>query len=159
MNFPKEKEEILGFARKIQDKDDWRIEEVDSIANNMGFMKIFMGLIIHSLIAILVFLSKLLRLWRVVLLLSKLRVRTDGLSYEPRQCGYNSAYTNIGLSKLKIGDVGGAIEALDESWQVYPCPHNTSFGLKTSLVKELYKYPEASEHVATYVEIYKKFRA
>jgi hypothetical protein len=159
MNFPKEKEEILELARKIQDKDDWRIEEVDSIVNDMGFLKIFMGLVIHSLIAILIFLSKLLRLWRVVILLSKLRVKTDGFSYEPRQCGYNSAYTNIGLSKLKIGDVVGAIEALDESWQVYPCPHNTSFGLKTSLVKELSKYPEASENVANYVEIYKRFRA
>ena len=79
MNFPKEKEEILGLARKIQDKDDWRIEEVDSIVNNMGFLKIFMGLVIHSLIAILFFLSKLLRLWRVVILLSKLRVKTDGI--------------------------------------------------------------------------------
>lgn len=159
MNFPKEKEEILGFVRQIKAEDDWRIEEVDSVVNNMGRMKIFTGLVIHSLIAILVFLSKLLRLWRVVLLLSKLRVRTDGFSYEPRQCGYNSAYTNIGLSKLKIGDLEGAIDALNESWQVYPCPHNTSFGLKTSLVKELSKYPEASENVATYVEIYKRFRA
>lgn len=126
---------------------------------HMGSMKLFVGIIIHSVISILVLLLKFMRLWRAVLVLSKLRVRTDGLSFEPRQCGYNSAYTNIGLSRLKIGDLRGAIEALDESWQVYPCPHNTSFGLETSLVKELYKYPEASENVSTYVEIYKNFKA
>lgn len=103
-------------------------------------------------------LSKSLGIWPLVSACAKLRIITEGWSFEPRQCGYNRAYTLLGLARVKRKDISGAIKAIQESWQVLPRPHNTSFGLWTVLAKELKDYPEAEDSINDYREIVNAFR-
>ena len=101
--------------------------------------------------------SRLLRIHKFVAFFSKVRIATDKLSHEPVSCGYNQAYTNLGLALLAENDIEGAINCLDSSWRVHPCPHNTSFGLDRRLVSKLIQFPEAKKSVEKYIKIGKKF--
>lgn len=116
-----------------------------------------LGILIHTLLAICMGIVKLLHLHKFAAFFSRIRIATDKYSYEPVSCGYNKAYTNLGLALLAQGDIGGAIKCLDASWRVHPCPHNSSFGLSRRLVSQLKHYPDASEVVSEYVRIGKKF--
>ena len=116
-----------------------------------------LGMLIHSIILISIELSALLRIKIFVAFFAKLRIATDRYSFEPLSCGYNYAYTKLGLVLLSQNDVAGAINCLDASWRVHPCPHNTSYGLKRALVSKLKDYPEASIVVAQYLTIGKQF--
>jgi hypothetical protein len=115
------------------------------------------GTFIHMLLFLAIEISGFLRIQKFVGFFSRLRISTDRFCYEPVSCGYNSAYTKLGLALLSQNDVVGAIRCLETSWRVHPCPHNTSFGLKRSLVSKLKGYPEASKAVAQYIEIGKQF--
>jgi len=96
---------------------------------------------------------KRLHLWRVVSICAKLRIKTDNFSDEPIQCGYNMAYTNLGIARFNQNDIDGAIDALYISGQVWPCPHKTSFGLSDELVNKLKNIPKADKAVKDYIEI------
>ena len=89
---------------------------------------------------------------------SKTSIKYDQFYWEPISCGWNNSYTNMGLGYLKAGNIEKAIECLSKSWRVYPCPHNTTYGLKTKLCKELMEYPEAKEAVLEYQKILKNFK-
>lgn len=89
---------------------------------------------------------------------SKTSIRYDQLYWEPISCGWNNSYTNMGLGYLKVGNIEKAIECLSRSWRVYPCPHNTTYGLKSKLCKKLLEYPEAKDAVVEYQSIWKKFK-
>jgi hypothetical protein len=115
------------------------------------------GAFIHGLIFLALEISTFLRIKKAVSFFAKLRISTDKFSYEPCSCGYNNAYTKLGLALLTKNDVNGAIRCLDASWRVHPCPHNSSFGLKRSLVAKLRKYPEAENVVNQYIKIGKQF--
>jgi hypothetical protein len=115
------------------------------------------GTILHLLVWIAIGLAQLLRVHAVTAALSELRIKTDHLSFEPRSCGLNAAYTTLGLARLAMKDLVGAIHSLDWSWRVHPCPHNSSYGLKRKLALALSRYPEAESTVRDYVRIGKKF--
>jgi len=115
------------------------------------------GAFIHTVTFLGIELSSLFRIKSFVAFFSKLRISTDRFSYEPLSCGYNNAYTKLGLVLLSQNDVNGAIKCLDASWRVHPCPHNTSFGLKRGLVSKLKNHSQASIVVAKYIEIGKQF--
>ncbi len=115
-----------------------------------NFLRAFLGLLVHPPLWLLRALSIKLHFWRGVQWSSLARIRTDTLSFEPAQCGLNAAYTFLGIGKLKSGDLNGAIKALESSGLIWPCPHNTSFGLRTRLAKELAGHPEAVDAVSEY---------
>ena len=115
------------------------------------------GAILHFLVWMAIGPAQLLRVHALTAALSELRIKTDHLSFEPRSCGLNAAYTTLGLARLAMKDLAGAIHCLDSSWRVHPCPHNSSYGLKRKLALALSCYPEAESTVRDYVRIGKKF--
>ncbi len=115
------------------------------------------GMLIHSIIFISIEFSILFRIKTFVAFFAKLRIATDRFSFEPISCGYNNAYTKLGLVLLSQNDVYGAVKCLDASWRVHPCAHSTSYGLKRALVSKLKDYPEASNSVAQYIKMGKQF--
>jgi hypothetical protein len=115
------------------------------------------GLMIHPLLFASIIISRILRLHKFVAFFSKVRIATDKLSHEPVSCGFNQAYTNLGLALLVENDIQGAIHCLDLSWRVHPCPHNTSFGLDRRLVSKLRHFPEAEKNVEKYIKMGKQF--
>jgi hypothetical protein len=89
---------------------------------------------------------------------SKISIKNDNLWYEPISCSMTNSYTDMGLGYLRAGNVENAIKCLNKSWRVYPCPHNTSFGLKLKLFKKLREYPEARGATAEYLEMWEQFK-
>ena len=126
---------------------------------NQRLTRVLLGAVMHSALLCFRYLSLKLHFWPSVGWFTKLRILTDSYSFEPGQCGLNSAYTYLGLSRFNSGDVIGAISALKYSGLVWPCPHNTSFGLQQHLVKVLGSNPEAKEAVDEYMQLDKSFRA
>jgi hypothetical protein len=110
--------------------------------------------LLHPLLAVFTRVAQVTHTHRMAALLARARIASDRLSYEPRSCGLNNAYTNLGLALLRQNDVIGAIECLEASWHVHPCPHNTSFGLKTRLAAAL--KPHAQAHAS--LEQYERMR-
>jgi hypothetical protein len=102
-----------------------------------------MTLMLHAPLAVVARVARWARAHRTVALVARARIASDGLSYEPRSCGLNAAYTNLGLALLRRNDVAGAIRCLDASWHVHPCPHTVSFGLSQRLSEALMPYPDA----------------
>lgn len=84
-------------------------------------------------------------------------IELDYLWYEPIACGLNHAYTRLGLSLLASGDTAGAARCLRASWHVYPCPHNTSFGLDRRLRAALSETEDAVESVDEYEAVERRF--
>ncbi len=116
-----------------------------------------LGLMLHPAIALFVGIARFFHAHRLVGLLSKARIASDGLSFEPQACGLHKAYTHLGLAFVGQKNLSGAINCLDASWRVHPCAHNCSFGLSKELVSKLKDYPEASQSVQEYIRIGKKF--
>ncbi|MBZ2167418.1 hypothetical protein [Marinobacter sp. F4216] len=116
------------------------------------------GVVLHASLSLISVICQKARLWALLGPLARLRIRTDWLSYEPRQCGYNAAYTRLGLAELKRGNTNAAIACLQESARVWPCPHSTSFGLRTALAHKLEKVPEANAAAQEYLQLAKEFR-
>lgn len=119
----------------------------------------FLGIILHLY---LWFLSKVglkLKITPLSTWASKNRVKFDNLWWEPISCGLNNSYTDLGLSYLESGDIDKSINCLDQSWRVYPCPHNTSFGIKLSLYLRLKEVPEANNAVTEYLDMWNKFKS
>ena len=165
MSFPLSKEAILEVAKsyKVFVESNGNVDlypkELMALESKANYCKYIFGTLLHGLLFFLIAISKQIRLWWLVLFFAKIRIVTDSWSFEPRQCGYNQAYTLVGLYRLRNKNVSGAITALKESWQVYPCPHNTTFGLSRELIVQLSKYPEAKLAIAEYIEIYNSFKA
>lgn len=115
------------------------------------------SLLFHPVLALLTAIARPTGAQWLVALLARARIACDRLSYEPRSCGLNNAYTNLGRARLGQGDVAGAIQCLDASWRVHPCPHNCSFGLKQRLAAELKPYPEAHASLEQYERMSQRF--
>lgn len=122
------------------------------------WFNLFITVTLHSTLYAIRIIAKKLALWPIVGFCAYLRIKTDQWSFEPRQCGYNDAYTILGLYRLRQKNIQGAIEALNESWRVWPCPHNSSFGLKRALADQLERHEEARTSVIEYNEIAKYFK-
>lgn len=112
---------------------------------------------LHAPLAIAAKLARRCRAHRFLSLTARARLRTDALSFEPRSCGLNLAYTNLGLALLSQRDVWGAIACLDASWRVYPCAHNVSFGLNRLLALALRPYREAWPALEQYNRMSRRF--
>ncbi len=115
------------------------------------------GSFLHTILVILRSAAMLLGLYRIQEWASWKRIETDSFSYEPEACGMHSAFTNIGLARLELKDLDGAIHSLRASCRVHPCPHTTSFGLKRSLRNALVPYVEAKEAIAEFDSFAREF--
>lgn len=116
-----------------------------------------LGTVLHTFIFIGIKISTMLRVQHLTFILLKARIRTDKYSFEPLSCGYSRAQSKLGLALLKRNDVVGAIECLEASWRIHPCPHNTSFGLPRNLARTLMTYPEAEKAVEKYIKMGQAF--
>jgi hypothetical protein len=151
---PKSKHEVLNAVMLYEQSLENNGDEDKIFRSILGLIG---GFLLHSTLFIITLLAKKLHLWTLVSSCAKLRIKTDKLSAEPIQCGLNKAYTNLGLAKLHQKDIYSAIEALHMSSRVWPCPHNTTFGLSYELVKQLKNIPEAYNTVEEYKEIASAF--
>jgi hypothetical protein len=71
------------------------------------------GLMVHPILAFFVWIARFIHAHCLAGSLSKARIATDMLSYEPKSCGLHKAYTNFGLSFLGRNNLSGAINCLD----------------------------------------------
>ncbi len=129
------------------------------VEEDSNFLGGLLGTLFHFFLAVIRYFVFKLRFWSGVQWIAKLRIKTDQFSIEPGQCGLNVAYTYLGLSRLKKQDILGAVEALRLSGLVWPCPHNTTFGLKRGLANALKPYPEAQRVIDEYFQIVAAFKA
>ena len=100
----------------------------------------------------------LLRLPFLTIWATETSIKYDYLYWEPLSCRWNNSYTDMGLAYIKSGKIDKAIKCLNRSWRVYPCPHNTTYGLKSRLCKKLKEFPVAQEAVFEYQIMWKKFK-
>lgn len=161
---PSNRDEAIQAARQFrtwcQTQDHRNAPSyLDDPALDVGFGRMLMGIPVHMGTWIAWRICERYRLWRALAIVAWIRIRTDGLSPEPYQCGYNWAYTALGVSKLRRGKVQEAIACLKESARIWPCPHNTTFGPRRRLADELEGFPEAREAVSEYREILQEFTA
>jgi hypothetical protein len=133
-------DEIAQFAQHMRDFFDGKRDAEPAKGSPWWALA---DLLVHPVLAVLTMVARPARAYRALALLARVRIATDRLSYEPRSCGLNGAYTNLGLARLGQNDVAAALVCLDASWRVHPCPHNTSFGLRQRLATALQPYLEA----------------
>lgn len=98
-------------------------------------------LAVYSGLVLLGWIVKFTHLRPLLVWTARQRVAYDRMAFEPASCSLNHAFTELGLALLATGDYRSAIECLRKSWQVRPCPHNTSFGLNPRLWKPWGTYP------------------
>jgi hypothetical protein len=111
----------------------------------------------HLLLAALAATARSVRAHWLAAFAARARIISDGLSYEPKSCGLNNAFTNLGLALLGQNNIAEAIECLDASWRVHPCPHNCSFGLDQRLATALRPYAEAEQSIEQYDRMSRRF--
>ena len=120
-------------------------------------VRTIIGYLLFPLLYILLNIAKVIGWYHFVARLSKARIEADRFSFEPKSCGLNKAYTQLGLALLAQNDLDGAIGCLDASWRVHPCPHNASYGLDRRLVSKLKSYEEAKGVVERYISVGRHF--
>jgi hypothetical protein len=130
-------------------------ERFDGSSNNFQMIA---GMFLHLYLWLLAKLGTVIGIPSLMIWASKMSIKFDYLWYEPLACGYTNACSDMGLGYLKTGKIDSAILCLKKAWRVYPCPHNTSYGLKLKLYKKLKPYPEAKEAVVEYAEMWEHFR-
>lgn len=121
-------------------------------------IKLAFGLVLHIFLWAVIKIGLILNLTALAIWGSKVSIKYDHLWWEPKSCGLNNAYTNLGMAYLKSGNITKAIRCLENSWRVFPCPHNTSYGLKLNLFKKLRNYSEAKDAVTEYSDIWGRFK-
>lgn len=126
--------------------------------NEVGTFKLLAGLLTHFALLVARGLFFRLGLWTLAQFCAELRIKTDDWSGDEAECGLSEAHTMVGMCRLKRGDLSGAIEALNCSWKVWPCPHNTTYGFDTRLARALSKHPEAEGPVRDFLEVSSEFR-
>ena len=122
-----------------------------------GIQSVF-GMVLHLFLWTMIMFGLIVRISTIAIWAAKNSVKYDYLRWEPLSCGLNNAYTLLGTGYYKTGDIEAAIKCLKYSWRVYPCPHNTSFGLKLNLYNKLRHYPDAKEATAEYFDMWKRFK-
>ena len=111
--------------------------------NKSGNSILILGMSFHLYLWCLARIGNTFRLPSLLVWASKISIKFDHLWYEPLACGYTNACSDMGIGYLKMGKIDLAISCLRNAWRVYPCPHNTSYGLKLKLYKKLKPYSEA----------------
>lgn len=122
------------------------------------FLKIFFGLSVHLFLWSFTKFGQIFRLYVLSIWAAEKRIRYDNLWYEPHSCGLTNSLTDLGLGYLEVGELSQSIECLDRAWRVYPCPHNTSYGLRLKLYNKLKKYPVAKDVTKKYRDMWYKFK-
>ena len=116
------------------------------------------GTVLHLFLWSMTMFGLIFRFPSIAIWAAKASVKYDHLRWEPMSCGLNSAYTFLGIGYYKTGNIKAAIKCLKNSWRVYPCPHNTSFGLKLNLYRKIRGNPDANEVTAEYLDMWKRFK-
>ena len=101
------------------------------------------GLIVRCPVIALGWLARKARMHSLRQACARIRVRLDWTVLCRAGCSLNDAFTECGLAVLETGNVSVAIECLERSWRVHPCPHDISFGLSARLWIALAGIPEA----------------
>lgn len=122
-----------------------------------GFIFAF-GIVLHLYLWFMTMVGLKLNITALAIWASKASVKYDSLWWEPLSCGLNNAYTYLGIGYFKAGKIADAIKCLRKSWRVYPCPHNTSYGLKLNLFKKLKDCPEAKMATTEYLDMWQRFK-
>lgn len=123
-----------------------------------GGLKITFGLALHIFLWVITKFSLKTGLNSLAIWASKNRIKYDQIWYEPYSCGLTSSFTDLGIGYLESGKMNKAIECLDLAWRVYPCPHNTSYGIKLKLYKKLREVTAARSVITEYREMWYKFK-
>jgi hypothetical protein len=121
-------------------------------------MKSIFGMLLHLFLWSVTTFGLIFRVSPIAIWAAKNSVKYDYLRWEPLSCGLNNAYTLLGTGYYKAGSIEAAIKCLKKSWRVYPCPHNTSFGLRLNLYKKLRDCPDAKEATAEYLDMWKRLK-
>jgi hypothetical protein len=153
----RELEPYAAFKRAYQ--DGRRGEELPKVVGAASSFSAVLTILVHGPLAVVTGIARRTRAYRLLALLARARIASDRLSYEPQSCGFNAAYTNLGLALLGRGDVAGAIRCLEASWHVHPCAHDVSFGLNQRLAAALEPYPYARPAREQYERISRLFLA
>ncbi len=122
------------------------------------YKKLFFGMVLHLFLWLLTRLGQIFKINSLSIWASKKRIKYDSFWPEPLSCGLTNSYTDLGLGYLREGEIRKAIECLDKAWRVYPCPHNSSYGLKLKLYNRLKNYPEAKDVTTEYREMWHNFK-
>lgn len=126
--------------------------------DSSGFIEISIGMTVHLYLWFLTKFGQIFRINSLSIWAAGKRIKYDYLWYEPFSCGLTNSFTDLGLGYLESGNLKHSIECLDKAWRVYPCPHNTSFGLRLKLYKRLKEYPEAKNVTTEYRDMWYKFK-
>jgi hypothetical protein len=121
-------------------------------------MKFAFGIVLHLFLWFMTMIGLWLNVTKLAIWASKASVKYDYLWWEPVSCGLNNAYTYLGIGYLRAGKIKDTIECLKRSSRVYPCPHNTSYGLKLNLYNKLKNHPEAKVATAQYLDMWERFK-
>ncbi|MBN4046904.1 hypothetical protein JYT90_01145 [bacterium AH-315-P07] len=145
------------ISGNIDEQHSEQIADNESEESRVSNLVAIGGALLHTFLFLGYTVSRSLGIQALVILFAKARISTDNYCYEPQSCSYNRAYTMLGLMLLEKNDIRGAVECLEASWQVHPCPHNMSYGLRNALAKKLTDYPEAELAVKRYEKIGSQF--
>ncbi len=126
--------------------------EVSSLVTLIG------GVFLHLLLWCLGRCALKCRLYALAIWTARKRITYDYLWFAPQSCGLNHAYTDLGIACFRSGKTKDAVECLQKSWKVFPCPHNTSFGLSTRLCQLLAGEAIAADAVQEYREMRDAFK-
>ena len=125
--------------------------------DRQGAGKLVLGVILQYVTRAARQAAERLRLWSLVVSLARFQTRSVGWGVDSTHCRLNEAYDSLGYALLQYGDVSQSICCLAKAWRVYPCPHNTSFGLRKRLVNALRNHADAADVVAQYDRFAQEF--
>lgn len=158
MSYLESKRETIELAKQYNSwissggKYELYPTELEDIEHE-SLTKLIVAALFHGILFLVSRIFFKLRCWRLARLMARVRLKSDKHAICPRGCGFNQAYTNVGLAEFKQGNITAAIEALKVSSLIYPCSHNTSFGLSKKLVRVLEGDQSSVEAVKDYLEI------
>ena len=115
------------------------------------------GLLLHGPALALRILAEKLRLWWLVVGLAQFRISTPGLGFDSVHCRRNVAYNALGYAYFRLRRYSQAEHCLDMAWRIYPCAHNTSFGLRMRLCRALQQNGTSESVVERYLRVAEAF--
>ncbi len=161
MRLPSNVHEVLRILEQhriwVESGGKADVPEFFAVTDPPSLFRLLGGGAIHGPAAILRWVCRKLGLWRLVAVFARFRLDTPDWGFESGSCERNNALTLLGRAHLKLGDTTSAIACLEQAALVYPCPHNTSFGLNQSLCRALEGHSEAQEAVTQCRRLSKEF--
>jgi hypothetical protein len=164
LQIPKSEEEVLRYLdehrRWISTGDPALVPEflqLEREEEKSALCQLLAGLFVHAPVSALRFLAEKLRLWWLVILLAQFRIRISDLGQDSVHCSRNVAYDALGYGYFRLGRYSQAEHCLDMAWRIYPCPHNTTYGLRMRLCRALQQRGASEPVVERYLRLAEAF--